>query len=177
MNSGYSIWTNFFFVLFQSGHFYNIVSTFTNLVKLDVENDNFVLTLSKVVHVNVEIHNVDLALLEVVNFNVKIHNVVSTLTWRCPTSRRRINQKTTLKQHWNVCWGTLSCNFSEHMFLPWFKVKYIFYVDKYISWALENMTELNSLFQLTATGLLSSTGAAKGEVQQWSYFHIAIIFK
>ena len=32
---------------------------FTNVVKLDVENDNLVSTLSNVVHVNVEIHNVD----------------------------------------------------------------------------------------------------------------------
>ena len=32
---------------------------FTNVVKLDVENDNLVSTLSNVAHVNVEIHNVD----------------------------------------------------------------------------------------------------------------------
>ena len=97
LNSGYSIWINFFFVLFRSGHFYNIVSTFTNVVKLDVENDNVVLTLSNVVHVNVEIHNVDSTLLDVVNFNVEIYNIVSTLIWRCPTSRRRIKLKTNVE--------------------------------------------------------------------------------
>ena len=48
----------FFFVIFRRGHFHNVVSTFSNVVKLDVENDNVVSTLSNVVHVNVEIHNV-----------------------------------------------------------------------------------------------------------------------
>ena len=106
LNSGYSLWINFFFVLFRSGQFHNVVSTFTNVVKLDVENDNVVSTLSNVVHVNVEIHNVDSTLLDVVNFNVEIHNDVSMLIWRCPTSRRRVNQKATLKQRWNICWAT-----------------------------------------------------------------------
>ena len=45
-------------MFFRSGHFHNVVSTFTNVVKLDVENDNVVSTSSNVVHVNVEIHNV-----------------------------------------------------------------------------------------------------------------------
>ena len=90
-------------MLFGSSRFHNVVSTFTNVVKLDVENDKVVSTLSKVVHVNVEIHNVDLMLFNVVHFNVEMHNVVSTLIWHCPTSRRRTNQKTTLKQRWNVC--------------------------------------------------------------------------
>ena len=72
----------------RNGNFHNVVSTFTNVVKLDIENGNVVSTLYNVVHVNVEIHNVAL-----------------TLIWRCPASRRRINQKTTLKQRWNVCWG------------------------------------------------------------------------
>ena len=82
LNSRYSLWINFFVLLFH-----NVVSTFTNIVKLDVESDN-----------------VDSTLLDVVHFNVEIHNVVSTLIWRCTTSWRRINQKTTLKQRWNVCW-------------------------------------------------------------------------
>ena len=83
---------------------------FTDVVNLDVENDNVVSTLSNVVHVNVEIRSVDSTLLEVVNFNVEIHNVVSTLIWRCPTSRRCIHQKTTLKQRWNVCWAVSILN-------------------------------------------------------------------
>ena len=84
-------------VHFRSGHFH-VVSTFTNVVKLDIENGNIVSTLYNVVHVNVEIHNIDSTLLDVVNFNVEIHSVVLTLIRRCPASRRRINQKTTLKQ-------------------------------------------------------------------------------
>ena len=62
----------FFFVLFRSGHFHNVV-------QLDVENEKVVSTLSNAVHVNVEIHNVESTLLDVVNFNVEIRNVVSTL--------------------------------------------------------------------------------------------------
>ena len=68
----------FFFVLFRSRHFHSVVSTFTNIVKLDVENDNVVSTLYKVFHVKVEMLNVDSTLLDVLNFNVAIH-VVSTL--------------------------------------------------------------------------------------------------
>ena len=106
LNSGYSIWMFFvcLFVCFRSGHFHNVVSTFTNVVKLDVENGNIVSTSFNIVHVNVEIRNVDSTLLDVANFNVEIHKVVSTLIWRCPRSRRPSNQKTTSKQRWNVCW-------------------------------------------------------------------------
>ena len=39
------------FVLFRNGHFHNVVWTFTNVVKLDVENDNVVSTLSNVVRI------------------------------------------------------------------------------------------------------------------------------
>ena len=79
MNVSYLNFAGCFFVLFRSGHFQSVVSTFTNVVKLDVKNDNVVSTLSNVAHVNVEILNVDLTLLDVVIFNVEIHNVVSTL--------------------------------------------------------------------------------------------------
>ena len=48
-------------------------------------------------------------LLNVVNFNADIHNVVSTLVWRCTTSRLYINPKATLKRRWNVCWEFFSC--------------------------------------------------------------------
>ena len=58
LNSGYSI-RIIFFLLFRSGHFHNVLSTFTNVVRLDVENDS--------------------TLLDAVNFNDEIHNVVSTL--------------------------------------------------------------------------------------------------
>ena len=64
-------------------------------------------TLSNVVHINVEIRKVDLTLFNVTS-NIEIHNVVLTLIWHCPTSRRQINQKTTLKQRWNVCWENTS---------------------------------------------------------------------
>ena len=62
---------------FSNGHIGNVVSTFPNVVKIDVENDNAVLTLSNVVHFNVEKRNVVSTLLNVVNFNVEVHNVVS----------------------------------------------------------------------------------------------------
>ena len=68
---------NFFF---SNGHIRNVFSTLTNVVKIDVENDNVVSTLSNVVQINVEIDNVGLTLLNVVNFNVDVHNVISTLT-------------------------------------------------------------------------------------------------
>ena len=60
-----------------------------------------------VFHINVEIRKVDLTLFNVTS-NIEIHNVVLTLVWHCPTSRRQINQKTTLKQRWNVCWENTS---------------------------------------------------------------------
>ena len=44
-------------------------------------------------------------LLNVVDFNVDVCNVVSTLIWRCATSRRHINLKATLNRRWNVCWA------------------------------------------------------------------------
>ena len=64
----------FFFFFSKRVQILKIVSTFTNVVKLNVKNDNVVEMLSNVVHVNV-----DSTLLDVVNFNVKIHNLVSTL--------------------------------------------------------------------------------------------------
>ena len=60
------------FVLFRNGHFHNVVSTFTNVVHINVENDNVVSTLSNVVYINVEIHNVDSTLFDVVNSNVDL---------------------------------------------------------------------------------------------------------
>ena len=51
-----------YFVIFRNGHFYNIVPTFANVVKLDIENDNVVLTLSKVGYINVETCIIDLTL-------------------------------------------------------------------------------------------------------------------
>ena len=76
---------------FSNGHICNVVSTLSNIVKIDVENDNVVSTLSNVVQFNVKIHNV-------VNFNADVHNVVSTLISRCALSRCHINLKATLNR-------------------------------------------------------------------------------
>ena len=81
-------------IFFSNGHIRNVVSTLPNVVKIDVENDNVISTLPNVVQFNVEKHNVVSTLL----------NVVSTLIWHCATSRRYINQKTTLNRRRNVCW-------------------------------------------------------------------------
>ena len=83
-------------LFFSNGHIRNVVSTLPNVVKIDVENDNVVCTLSNVVLFNFEKQNVVSTLFYVVNFNFDIHNVVSTLIWRCATSWRHINLKTTL---------------------------------------------------------------------------------
>ena len=76
------------YIFFSNVHIQNVVSTLSNIVKIDVENDNVVSTLSNVVKFNVEKHNVVSMLFYIVNFNFARHNVVSTLIWRCATSRR-----------------------------------------------------------------------------------------
>ena len=67
-------------------------------------NRGLSLFFSPTLKIYVEIDNVDPTLFNVVNANVDIRNVVSTLIWRCVTSRLHINLKTTLKRRWNVCW-------------------------------------------------------------------------
>ena len=47
--------------------------------------------------------NVDSTLFNIVNSSVDVHNTVSMLIWHCPTSRRHIKPRTTLKQRRNVC--------------------------------------------------------------------------
>ena len=79
----------YYFCSFRNGHFHKVIWTLAIIVKLNVENGNVVLMLFNVMQISVEIRNVDLMLFDVVS---------STL-------RRRINQKTTLKQPWNVCWN------------------------------------------------------------------------
>ena len=99
-------------IFFSNGHIRNVVSTLPNVVKIDVENDNVVSTLPNVVQFKVEIDNV-------VNFNVDVHNVVSTLIWRCVTSRRHINLKSTLNWRWNVCWGAIKTIINKLKFILW----------------------------------------------------------
>ena len=57
---------------FANGHIYNVASTLTNVVRLDVENNDVVLTFSNAVNMKVEIDNVDFTLYNVVHFNVEI---------------------------------------------------------------------------------------------------------
>ena len=80
------------FIFFSNGHIHNVV-------KIYVEN-GVVSTLPNVVQINV----VQFDVVQRCNFNVDVHNVISTLIWRCVTSRCHINPKTTLKRRWNVCW-------------------------------------------------------------------------
>ena len=80
----YSTWNDFYFVLFLNGHFHNVDSTLTNVVKFVVENDNIALKLCNVFHINGEMHNVDSTFFNVVNSKVEIHDVMSTK-----------------RQHWN----------------------------------------------------------------------------
>ena len=68
-------------------------------------NWQLVWTFSNVLQLNVDMRNVVSTLLNDVNFNFDLNNVVSTLIWRCATSWRRFNLKTTLNRRWNVCWG------------------------------------------------------------------------
>ena len=65
LSPGYSLklkniilFLNLDLISFLNGHIRNVVSTLSNAVKIDVENDNVVSTLSKVAQINVEIHNV-----------------------------------------------------------------------------------------------------------------------
>ena len=104
-------------IFFSIGHIRNAVSTLPNVVKIDVENGNVVLTLSNIVQFNVEIHNVVSTFLNIVNFNVDVHHVVSTSIWRCVTSRRHINLKSTLNWRWNLCWGAIKTIINKLKFI------------------------------------------------------------
>ena len=59
---------------FFNGHIHNVVSTWLNVVQIDVENGNVVSTLANIVQINVEIDNVDSTMFNVVNSNVDVHN-------------------------------------------------------------------------------------------------------
>ena len=63
-----------YFVLIRNGHFPSVVSTLTDLVKLDVEKDNVDSTLPNFSRINVEIHNVDSMLSNVANSSIEMHN-------------------------------------------------------------------------------------------------------
>ena len=84
--------------LYGNGHIHNVVSMLVNqvnIVKLNVENDDFVLTLSNVVNRNVKTDHVDSTLFNVVSFNIDVlQNIFSKLIWRFRTSRRHINLTT-----------------------------------------------------------------------------------
>ena len=62
--------SKFKFYFFANGQIPNVVSTFLNVAKLDVENGNVVLTLANVCHISVENDNVDSTLFSVVTLNI-----------------------------------------------------------------------------------------------------------
>ena len=74
----YFVFESMLIFFFSNNHIRNVVSTLSNVVKIDVENDNVVSTLSNIVQLNIEKNNVVSTLFYVVNFIVDIHNVVST---------------------------------------------------------------------------------------------------
>ena len=111
-----------FFQPLENGHIHNVVSTLTNVVKLDVENNSSVLKLSNVVNINVEIDNVDVTLFNVVNLKFE-RNFVSTLIWLSPTSRRHISLTTTLRQCWKVSWILTNIAKRISNFLKFIKLK------------------------------------------------------
>ena len=71
--------TQSLFFHFFNGHIGNVVSTWLNVVQIDIENNNVVSTLHNVVQINFEIDIVDSTLFNVVNPNVNVLNVVSAL--------------------------------------------------------------------------------------------------
>ena len=64
---------------FFNGHIDNVVSTWLNVVQIDIENDNVVSTLHNVIQINFELDIVGSTLFNVVNSNVNVRNVVSAL--------------------------------------------------------------------------------------------------
>ena len=68
-----------FCIFFPNGYIHNVVSTLSNVAKINIDNNNIVSTLSHIVQLNVEIDNVDSTLFNVVNFSVDVQNVVSTM--------------------------------------------------------------------------------------------------
>ena len=117
----YSIWNELFCSFY--GHFHYVFSTFTNVVHVNVENDNVVSTMSNVAYINVEIHKIDSTLFDVVNSNVEIRNVVSTLIWRWPTLYQpKDNVETTWKRLLGDVWKTWFIKYTVKMngcFFQW----------------------------------------------------------
>ena len=98
------MFSSFVLQLFAFVHIQKVVSTFANVIILDVKNDNVVSTLSNIVNIKVEIHHADSRLFKVVNFNSDVQNIALNLIWYFPTSQRHINLVTTSKQRLNICW-------------------------------------------------------------------------
>ena len=123
-----------------------------------------------VVQINFEISNVDVTFFNIVNFNVDVYSIVSTLIWRCATSQRHINLKTTLKQRWNVCWED-KWNYIETIWKLWVTQDN----PQHDSLEVLNFQRFLSLVVLLKRILIKKIVSTKNHVDTLSFVHRMIV--